>query len=158
MSSTVHTGISPDHRKAVADQLSKVLASTYTLYLETQNFHWNVKGPFFASLHLLFEQQYTEYTLAIDAIAERIRALGFDAPASYQEFAALSVIADPTGPKKAMEMVAQLKADNEALIQLLRATEELADEADDEVTTDLINGRLQAHEKNAWMLRTILEE
>ena len=157
----INIGIADKDRAAISQGLSKLLADTYTLYLTTHNFHWNVTGPMFNSLHVMFEQQYTEQWAALDEIAERIRSLGFPAPGSFQELAKLSSIQDATGIARApdwKDMVSQLLEGNEAVCRTVRKAIEVADDADDEPTEGLLVGRLQVHEKNAWMLRVLLEE
>ncbi|MEM9806244.1 MAG: Dps family protein [Cyanobacteria bacterium P01_D01_bin.56] len=153
----INIGISDDHRRAIADGLSRTLADTYTLYLKTHNFHWNVTGPMFQTLHLMFETQYNELALAVDAIAERIRALGFPAPGTYSEYAKLSSISETEGVPKAEEMIALLVEGQEAVARTAREVFAIADEANDEPTADLLTQRLQIHEKNAWMLRSLLQ-
>ena len=160
MSSTalpVNIGISEDRRRAIADGLSRTLADTYTLYLKTHNFHWNVTGPMFQTLHLMFEEQYNELALAVDAIAERIRALGFPAPGTYSEYAKLSSISETEGVPTAEEMIALLVEGQEAVARTARDVFTVADDANDEPTADLLTQRLQIHEKNAWMLRSLLQ-
>lgn len=154
----INIGISEKDRAAIAKGLSKLLADTYTLYLTTHNFHWNVKGPMFNSLHAMFMAQYTELWNATDPIAERIRSLDFDAPGSYAQFGKLSSINDaPSTPPKAMEMVRILVEGHEAVARTARAVFPLADKAGDEPTADLLTQRLTVHEQTAWMLRSILE-
>ena len=153
----IDIGIAEDQRQAIAEGLSKLLADTYTLYLKTHNFHWNVTGPMFQTLHLMFEQQYNELALAVDAIAERIRALGFPAPGTYSEYAKLSSIPETEGVPKAEEMIQLLVAGQEAVARTAREVFATADEANDEPTADLLTQRLQIHEKNAWMLRSLLQ-
>ncbi|MEA5464298.1 Dps family protein [Leptothoe sp. PORK10 BA2] len=153
----INIGISDQHRQAIAEGLSRTLADTYTLYLKTHNFHWNVTGPMFQTLHLMFEGQYNELALAVDAIAERIRALGFPAPGTYSEYAQLSSIAETPGVPKAEEMIALLVEGQEAVARTARSVFAIADEANDEPTADLLTQRLQIHEKNAWMLRSLLQ-
>ena len=154
----VNIGIADSDRAAIADGLSKLLADTYTLYLTTHNFHWNVTGPMFTSLHAMFMQQYTELWNAVDPVAERIRSLGFPAPGSYRQFGQLSSIADvPTTPPKALEMVAQLVAGHEAVARTARSVFPLAEKANDQPTADLLTQRLTVHEQTAWMLRSLLE-
>ena len=153
----INIGISDEQRKAIADGLSRTLADTYTLYLKTHNFHWNVTGPMFQTLHLMFEGQYNELALAVDAIAERIRALGFPAPGTYSEYAKLSSISETEGVPKAEEMIALLVEGQEAVARTAREVFATADEANDEPTADLLTQRLQIHEKNAWMLRSLLQ-
>ncbi|MEK9751797.1 MAG: Dps family protein [Rhodospirillaceae bacterium] len=152
----VNIGIPEDQRREIADGLSRLLADTYTLYLKTHNFHWNVTGPMFNSLHLMFETQYTELATAVDEIAERIRALGVAAPGSYAQFAELASIEEETGQPKAKEMIAQLVKDQETVARTARAVFPLADAAADEPTADLLTQRLQVHEKTAWMLRSLI--
>ena len=152
----IDIGIPDAEREAIAEGISRVLADTYTLYLKTHNFHWNVEGPMFNTLHLMFETQYTELALAVDLIAERIRALGFPAPGSYREFAELSSIEDAVGRPSAMEMIAQLAKDQETVVRTARQVFALAAEAHDEPTADLLTQRMQVHEKTAWMLRAML--
>jgi starvation-inducible DNA-binding protein len=155
----VNIGISEKDRAAIADGLGKLLADTYTLYLTTHNFHWNVTGPMFNTLHTMFMEQYTELWGAVDPIAERIRSLGHPAPGSYEQFAKLSSIADaPSAPPKAMEMVRILVDGHEAVARTARGVFPLADKAADEPTADLLTQRLTVHEQAAWMLRSLLEE
>ena len=154
----VDIGIDADTRKEIADGLSRLLADTYTLYLKTHYFHWNVTGPMFQTLHLMFETQYTELALAVDLIAERIRALGFPAPGSYSEFARLSSIPEATSVPKATEMIKLLVEGQEAVCRTARSIYAIADKASDEPTADLLTQRLQLHEKTAWMLRSLLEQ
>jgi starvation-inducible DNA-binding protein len=152
----IDIGISEQHREAIANGLKRLLADSYTLYLKTHNFHWNVTGPQFTSLHLMFEEQYTELATAVDLIAERIRALGFRAPGSYKEFVQLSSIEEQTHDLAANEMVAELVKGQEAVVKTARSVIQVADEAQDEVTLDLLTQRMQHHEKTAWMLRSLL--
>jgi starvation-inducible DNA-binding protein len=152
----IDIGIPDAERQAIAEGISRVLADTYTLYLKTHNYHWNVEGPMFNTLHLMFETQYTELALAVDLIAERIRALGFPAPGSYREFAELSSIEDAAGRPTAMEMIAQLAKDQETVVRTARQVFAIAAEAHDEPTADLLTQRMQVHEKTAWMLRAML--
>lgn len=154
----VDIGIEENARKEIAQGLSRLLADTYTLYLKTHNFHWNVTGPMFQTLHLMFEQQYTELALAVDLIAERIRALGFPAPATYSEFANLSSIPETPGVPKAQEMIRLLVEGQEAVARTARSIFPVVDGANDEPTADLLTQRMQVHEKTAWMLRSLLEE
>lgn len=154
----INIGISEADRKKVADGLSRMLADTYTLYLKTHNFHWNVTGPMFQTLHLMFMTQYNESWLAVDLIAERIRALGFHAPGSYAQFAALTSIPDSTGVPKAREMIQQLVAGQETVTRTAREILPIAEQAGDQPTVDLLSARMQVHEQNAWMLRSLLEE
>lgn len=152
----IHIGISEGQRKEIADGLSRLLADTFSLYLKTHNFHWNVTGPQFNSLHLMFEAQYNELWLAVDAIAERIRALGSVAPGSYSAYAKLSSIAEPKGQPDADEMIRQLVEGQEAVVRTARSIFPVVDEAHDEPTADLLTQRMQVHEKTAWMLRSLL--
>jgi starvation-inducible DNA-binding protein len=155
----VDLGISAEGRKAISEGLSRLLADTYTLYLTTHNFHWNVKGPMFNSLHAMFMTQYTELWNAVDPIAERIRSLGHDAPGSYAAFSKLSSLPDaPIEPPKAMEMVRILMQGHEAVARTARELLPVAEEARDEPTSDLLVQRLTVHEQTAWMLRSLLEE
>jgi starvation-inducible DNA-binding protein len=155
----IDIGLNAKDRAAIAAGLSKVLADTYTLYLTTHNFHWNVTGPMFNTLHAMFMAQYTELWNAVDPIAERIRSLGHAAPGSYAQFGKLSSIADaPAKPPKAMEMVRILCDGHEAVARTARGVFPLADKADDQPTADLLTQRLDIHEKTAWMLRSLLEE
>ncbi|PZO09561.1 MAG: DNA starvation/stationary phase protection protein [Lysobacteraceae bacterium] len=156
----IDIGIGEKDRRKIADGLSRFLADSYTLYLKTHNFHWNVTGPMFNSLHVMFMNQYTEQWTALDEIAERIRALGFNAPGSYAQFIKLSSIKeDPGAPESPgwQEMVRQLVAGNEAVCRTGRKVLEIADDADDSPTEDLLTQRLNIHEKNAWMLRSLLQ-
>jgi starvation-inducible DNA-binding protein len=155
-SAEIDLGMSDKQRKAIAAGLSRLLADTYTLYLKTHNFHWNVTGPQFNSLHLMFEGQYNELALAVDLIAERIRALGEPAPGSYSAFAKLSSIAEADGNPPAETMVKILAEDQLAVVRTARAVFPMADEAHDEPTADLLTQRMQVHEKTAWMLRANL--
>ena len=154
----IDIGISAKDRAAIAGGLAKLLADTYTLYLTTHNFHWNVTGPMFNTLHLMFMAQYTELWNAVDPVAERIRSLGHPAPGSYAQFSKLSSIKDaPAVPPKALEMVAILVAGHEAVARTARSIFPLADKAGDEPTADLLTQRLTVHEQTAWMLRSLLE-
>lgn len=152
----INIGIPDDQRKHIADGLSRLLADTYTLYLKTHNFHWNVTGPMFNTLHLMFEGQYNELALAVDQIAERIRALGHPAPGSYKAYAGLSSIAEAEGVPEAEEMIKQLAEGQEAVVRTAREVFPTAESASDEPTADLLTQRMQVHEKNAWMLRSML--
>ena len=154
----INIGIAPEERHAIAQGLSRLLADSYTLYLKTHNFHWNVTGPMFTALHTLFEQQYSELATAVDEIAERIRALGVPAPGSYQQYAELSAIEEETGVPNAREMFRQLVIGQETVVRTARTVFPLAAEHGDEPTADLLTQRMQLHEKNAWMLRSLLEE
>jgi starvation-inducible DNA-binding protein len=158
-SSTIDIGISAKDRASIADGLSHLLADTYTLYLTTHNFHWNVTGPMFNTLHVMFMGQYTELWNAVDPIAERIRSLGHAAPGSYAQFGALASIKDaPSTPPRALEMVSILVEGHEAVARTARSIFPLADKAGDEPTADLLTQRLTVHEQTAWMLRSLLEE
>ncbi|NEX63556.1 Dps family protein [Noviherbaspirillum galbum] len=150
-------GISEQDRRKIVDGLSRMLADTYTLYLKTHNFHWNVKGPMFQTLHLMFETQYTELAEAVDLIAERIRALGSPAPGTYSMFSALTSIKEPDGVPDAKEMIRQLTQDQEAVVRTARSMMDIVDKAGDEPTADMLTQRMQIHEKTAWMLRSMLE-
>jgi starvation-inducible DNA-binding protein len=150
-------GISAKDREKIAEGLSRLLADNATLYLKTHNFHWNVRGPMFQTLHLMFEAQYNELWLALDAIAERIRALGHDAPATYAQFARLSSIRETPGVPEAREMVRLLVEGHEAVARTARKVFPAVEKASDEPTADLLTQRLQVHEKTAWMLRSLLE-
>jgi starvation-inducible DNA-binding protein len=153
----IDIGIPDKTRKQIADGLSRLLADTYTLYLKTHNFHWNVTGPMFNTLHLMFETQYNELALAVDLIAERIRALGHPAPGSYSAYAKLSSIPEAEGVPDASEMIRQLVQGQEAVARTARSVFPLVDEANDQPSADLLTQRMQVHEKNAWMLRSLLE-
>ena len=156
----IDIGISAADRKEIAEGLSRFLADAYTLYLKTHNFHWNVTGPMFNSLHTMFETQYTEQWTALDEVAERIRALGFNAPGSYGEFVRLSSIREESGADGVSDwkgMVQQLVAGNEAVCRTARGVLKIADDAGDDPSVDLLTQRLQTHEKYAWMLRSLLE-
>lgn len=155
----IDIGISDKDRAAIAQGLSRLLADTYTLYLTTHNFHWNVTGPMFNTLHAMFMAQYTELWNAVDPVAERIRALGHAAPGSYAEFGQLASIPDaPAKPPKALEMVRVLVCGHEAVARTARSLFPRADAAGDEPTADLLTQRLTVHEQAAWMLRSLLEE
>ena len=154
----ISIGISDEDRKSVAEGLSAFLADSYTLYLMTHNFHWNVKGPLFNTLHMMFMDQYTEQWTALDQIAERIRALGYPAPGTYQEFVKLASIKEVEGVPAALDMVHHLVEAQQAAARTARKVFEVADEADDQPTADLLTQRLDVHEKTAWMLRSLLEE
>ena len=153
---TMDIGISKKDREKIAEGLSHLLADSYTLYLKTHNFHWNVTGPMFNTLHLMFETQYTELALAVDLIAERIRALGFPAPGSYREFLKLSTIPEATANTSATDMIKHLVEGQESIVRTARSTFAIVDEARDEPTADLLTQRMQVHEKTAWMLRSLL--
>jgi len=152
----IDIGIDEKDRQAIADGLANLLADTYTLYLKTHNFHWNVTGPMFQTLHLMFEGQYNELALAVDMIAERIRALGFPAPATYKAFGKLSSIEEEEGVPTAEEMIKKLVAGQEAVVRTARAVFPVVEKANDEPTADLLTQRMQVHEKTAWMLRSLL--
>lgn len=152
----VDIGIKEDARKEIAEGLSHLLADTYSLYLKTHNFHWNVTGPMFQTLHQMFEEQYTELAGAVDEIAERIRALGFFAPGSYKEFAELSSIPDAEGVISSESMIKESVDGQEAVVRTARKVFTRAEEAGDEVSCDLLTQRMQIHEKTAWMLRSLV--
>ncbi len=154
----IDTGIDAKDRARIAAGLSTLLADNFTLYLKTHNFHWNVTGPMFNTLHLMFETQYNELWLANDLIAERIRSLGFPAPATFAEYAKLASIKETTGQPKAEAMVKLLVEGNEAVVRTARSVFPVVDKAHDEPTADLLTQRMQVHEKNAWMLRSLLED
>lgn len=153
----IDIGITAKDRKDIADGLSHLLADTYTLYLKTHNFHWNVTGPMFNTLHLMFEGQYNELALAVDTIAERIRALGHPAPGSYKDFSKLSSIKEASGVPDAKTMIKQLVDGQEAVVRTARKVFPVAEKASDEPTCDLLTQRMQTHEKTAWMLRSMLK-
>lgn len=154
----INIGISEKDRKKIAAGLSKLLADSYTLYLQTHNFHWNVKGPQFRSYHLMFEEQYTELATAVDLIAERIRALGFPAPATYGEFSELSSIKETRGVPKAEKMIEILIEGQETIVRTARSIFPITEETGDEPSADLLTQRMQIHEKTAWMLRSLLDK
>jgi starvation-inducible DNA-binding protein len=153
----IDIGISRKDRNEIAKGLSCLLADSYTLYLKTHNYHWNVTGPMFNTLHLMFEAQYTELALAVDSIAERIRALGHHAPGSYSQFEKLSTIKESVGVPGAKAMIADLIKGQEAVTKTARKILPVVDKAGDEPTADLLTQRMQVHEKTAWMLRSLLE-
>ncbi len=153
----IEIGIQEQDRKAIAQGLSSLLADTYTLYLKTHNFHWNVTGPMFQTLHLMFETQYNELALAVDQIAERIRALGHPAPGTYAEYTRLSSINETPGVPKAEAMIRELVEGQEAVVRTARKVFPLVDRVNDESTADLLTQRMQTHEKTAWMLRSLLD-
>jgi len=155
----IDIGIKPDDRKKISESLMVVLADAFTLYLKTHNFHWNITGPMFNSLHVMFETQYNEQWLALDEIAERIRALGYNVPASYGEFGKMTSIKDDVKVEHTdwREMVKQLTLGNEAVCRTARKSLEIADKAGDDPSVDMLTQRLQVHEKNAWMLRSLLQ-
>lgn len=154
---SIDIGIDSKDREKIAHGLSCVLADSYSLYLKTHNFHWNVEGPMFNALHLMFMDQYTELWTALDAIAERIRAVGFPAPGTYRQFAKLTSIEETDGVPEALDMVRLLVAGHEAVARTLRAAFGPVEKASDEATADLLTQRLQVHEKTAWMLRSLLK-
>ena len=153
----IDIGIAEGQRKDIADGLSRLLADTYTLYLKTHNYHWNVTGPMFQTLHTMFETQYNELALAVDEIAERIRALGMPAPGSDKAYAELSSIAEEDGVPIATDMIANLVKGHEAVVRTARSVFPAADDANDEPTADLLTQRMQVSEKAAWMLRSLLD-
>lgn len=152
----IDIGIGEQDRKEIAAGLSRLLADSYTLYLKTHNYHWNVEGPMFNTLHLMFETQYTELAAAVDEIAERIRALGEPAPGSYRAFSDLSSIEEQDGVPSAQDMIRDLVQGQEAVVRTARSVFPAVDGANDEPTADLLTQRMQIHEKNAWMLRSML--
>lgn len=153
----IDIGIDEKNREEIAKGLSRLLADTYTLYLKTHNFHWNVTGPMFQTLHTMFEGQYNELALAVDEIAERIRALGVKAPGTYAEFLKLSSIKENQGDLSANQMIAELVAGQEAVVRTARGIFPIVDESNDQPTADLLTRRMNDHEKTAWMLRSMLE-
>jgi starvation-inducible DNA-binding protein len=153
----IDIGIGTQDREKIADGLAKLLADTYSLYLKTHNFHWNVEGPMFNTLHLMFMEQYTELWNALDAVAERIRSLGYPAPGTNSEFARLTSIDETEGVPEALDMVRLLVAGHEAVARTARGTFPAAEKGGDESTADLLTPRLQVHEKTAWMLRSLLK-
>jgi starvation-inducible DNA-binding protein len=153
----INIGMEEKDRKEIAAGLSLLLADSYTLYLKTHNFHWNVTGPLFETLHLLFEKQYQELAEAVDSIAERIRALGFPAPATYSEFSKLSSIKEEPGVPAAEQMIYLLLQGHEAVVRTARNLLDAAEKNRDQPTIDLIAKRMQVHEKSGWMLRSFLE-
>lgn len=152
----INLGLKTEDREQIAAGLSRLLADSYSLYLKTHNYHWNVQGPQFNTLHLMFEGQYTELATAVDEIAERIRALGVRAPGSYSEFAELTSIEEGSGTEPAEEMIRQLAIGQETIVRTAREVFPVADDAHDEPTADLLTQRMHLHEKNAWMLRSML--
>ncbi len=154
----IDIGINDADRAKIAHGLSRFLADTYTLYLKTHNFHWNVTGPMFQTLHLMFMDQYNEQWMAVDLIAERIRALGFPAPGGYKDFSSLTSINEVDGVPKAKDMIRQLVEGQETVVRTARTVFPIAEKANDQPTLDLLTQRMQIHEKNAWMLRSLLEE
>ena len=157
MNTGIDIGIAETDRRAIAEALARLLADTYTLYLKTHNYHWNVTGPMFNTLHAMFMGQYTEMATAVDDIAERIRALGLPAPGSYRDFARLSSIEEESDEPDAAEMIRRLVKGQEQVVRTARDAFPAAEAAGDEATADLLTQRLQLHEKNAWMLRSLLE-
>ena len=156
-SNRIDIGINERDRKKIAEGLSRLLADSYTLYLKTHNFHWNVTGPMFQTLHVMFMGQYTEIWNALDMIAERIRSLGYPAPGSYKQFVALSSIPEEEGVPKAKDMIRQLVAGQEAVTRTAREVFNVVEKANDQPTADLLTQRMEVHEKNAWMLRSLLQ-
>ena len=154
---SVNIGIAERDRAKIAQGLSHLLADTYTLYLKTHNFHWNVTGPMFQTLHLMFETQYNELALAVDLIAERIRALGHPAPGTYREYAKLSSIEETEGVPDAREMIRLLVEGQEAVVRTARGVFPAVEKANDEPSADLLTQRMQVHEKTGWMLRSLLQ-
>jgi starvation-inducible DNA-binding protein len=153
----IDIGIESKNRATIAHALAGVQADTYTLYLKTHNYHWNVTGPMFQTLHLMFETHYNELWTAVDLVAERIRSLGFPAPGTYRQFAALTAIQEDDGIPKAEEMIRKLVQGHETVARTARSAFKLAEEVHDQVTCDLLTQRMQVHEKTAWMLRSLLE-
>ena len=153
----IDTGIPESDRQEIAEGLSRLLADSYTLYLKTHNFHWNVTGPMFQTLHTMFEEEYTELAMAVDEIAERIRALGHPAPGSYAAYAKLSTVTESEDVPEAKEMVTQLVTAHETVAKTARSIFPAAEAGNDEVTADLLTQRMTVHEKTAWMLRSLLE-
>jgi len=153
----IGTGLAETDRKSVAEELSRLLADSYTLYLKSHNYHWNVTGPMFQTLHLMFETQYNELALAVDEIAERIRALGYPAPGTYREFAELASVTEDDSLPAATDMVRNLVTDHETVIGTARSTLAVAEAAGDAASADLATRRIDIHEKTAWMLRSMLE-
>ncbi len=152
----IDIGISAEEREKIAEGLARLLADTYTLYLKTHNYHWNVTGPLFNTLHSMFESQYKELATAVDEIAERIRALGHFAPGSYKAFGKLASVKEEEGVPTAEEMIRQLVIGQETVARTAREVFPVADAANDQPTADLLTQRMQVHEKNAWMLRSML--
>lgn len=150
--------LQPQGAKKIAHGLAVLLADSYSLYLKTQGFHWNVQGPQFSELHTLFETQYTDLQMAVDAVAERIRALGYFAPASYSDFAALGHIKEERAVPSAWDMISQLADDNETVVRHIRSIRPLIDDTGDNATASLLDGRLETHEKAVWMLRSHLHD
>ena len=153
---TIDIGIDEADRTAITEGLSRLLADSYTLYLKTHNYHWNVTGPMFNTLHLMFETQYNELALAVDLIAERIRSLGAPAPASYREFTRLSSVTEDDDQPDATEMIRRLIIGQETVARTARSVFPIVEKAHDQPTADVLTQRLQVHEKTAWMLRSLL--
>jgi len=153
----IDTGIEAADRQAIAEGLERVLADSYTLYLKTHKYHWNVTGPMFQTLHVMFEEHYTELAMAVDELAERIRALGALAPGSYREFTALNSVGEDEDRPDAMEMIRRLVQGHETVVRTARTAFPAAEKAGDQATMDLLTQRMQVHEKTAWMLRSLLE-
>jgi len=153
----INIGMTSAQRQEIAERLAVLLADSYSLYLKTHNYHWNVTGPLFNTLHTMFETQYTELATAVDEIAERIRALGIRAPGSYSEFAKLTSVAEARGEESANDMIRALVEGQETIVRTAREAFPAAEAANDEPTADLLTQRMQIHEKNAWMLRSMLE-
>ncbi len=153
----INIGIEEKARVEISKGLSRLLADSYTLYLKTHNFHWNVTGPMFQTLHTMFETHYTELATAVDEIAERIRSLGEYAPGSYHEFQKLTTIKESTSVPKAEEMIKELVEGHEAVIRTARSIYHVVGEVNDEATSDLLTQRIQLHEKTAWMLRSLIK-
>ena len=154
----INIGLNLEQRQEIAGRLSRLLADSYTLYLKTHNYHWNVTGPQFNTLHTMFEEQYTELAVAVDEVAERIRALGISAPGSYREFTDLTSVEEAQGGEDSSEMLRQLVVGQETAARTAREAFPAADSANDQPTADLLTQRMQIHEKNAWMLRSMLEQ
>lgn len=157
MTEILNIGIEESQRKKIAGGLSKLLADTYTLYLKTHNYHWNVTGPMFQTLHLMFETEYKELAEAVDLIAERIRALGFPSPGSYAEFAKIATVKEAQGVPEANKMIRDLVKGHEIVARTARDAFPYADEVNDEASADLLTERMRTHEKTAWMLRSLLD-
>ena len=158
LTASMDFGISDKDRSKIVNGLSHLLADTYTLYLKTHNFHWNVTGPMFQTLHLMFMELYNEQWLAVDLLAERIRSLGEPAPGTYEQFSTLTAIKPSNGLPKAKEMIRELMQGQETVARTARVVFPIAEKANDQPTCDLLTQRMQIHEKNAWMLRSLLEE
>ena len=154
----IDIGINEQNREELVTHLSRLLADSYTLYLKTHNYHWNVTGPMFQTLHAMFETHYTELALAVDEIAERIRSLGGQAPGSYKEFLELTAIQEETGKPSAREMIQNLLTAHETVIKTGRSIYPFTENASDDATADLVTTRIQTHEKTAWMLRSLLDD